>query len=608
MGLFVFRSLLIYPMGVASLSLLCIPLIGVSPDLQKGAIAAFLLGLGLLVLGVVLMLAPVRLTLVPPLLACSGGTLLLMSIVSAAYHGQPLRSFAGAAFETGTVGFFALLFCAILASSLLNRAHMRAVTWTFVGSALASAIVALAALGLGAQGTLAWPHLSFVLAGALILCVMHAERGSGMQRLLFGIAAALLAGAFLLFFHQIPALIAGLVLAAYAALRLLTGRGPARIAFFAIIAAVPLCAMALMGAASPLTLPPDVRPSPAVTELVGSPVYLAPPGALIGSGPNSFGYVWERYRPEAFNQTPLWEHTFTEGFSTAMTWLVTLGFLGILAYALLPLSLLYASVRSLLAAGTAQLRSEGFAAHAAFLAFCVAGSLWYAVSAPLLLMAGVSLGFCARLLSSRHGAPVELSVSARALRALPLAALGLLLCTVASLQLTAASLHAKGVGEFSASNIAGADARLAKAASLWPLSLYSRDASRAALEKVRLEARGVDPEQDTIQQGIARARRFADLAVMQDPRDFAAHLSKGSLLVTFVIAGVGELDKEADDTLVLASELSPSRPEPHYLRGVLASALDRQEQAALMAQVALQKKPDYEPAKALLESFSAPVQ
>ena len=52
---------------------------------------------------------------------------------------------------------------------------------------------------------------------------------------------------------------------------------------------------------------------------------------LLGSGPNTFGYIFNLYKPAGINQTIFWSTVFNAGASAMATWAGTVGILGILA-------------------------------------------------------------------------------------------------------------------------------------------------------------------------------------------------------------------------------------------------------------------------------------
>lgn len=64
---------------------------------------------------------------------------------------------------------------------------------------------------------------------------------------------------------------------------------------------------------------------------------------LVGTGPNTFGEEWLLHKPAEVNSSAFWNLDFNVGFSTLITALGTVGFLGVLAW-LIPLLLVIASL------------------------------------------------------------------------------------------------------------------------------------------------------------------------------------------------------------------------------------------------------------------------
>lgn len=53
---------------------------------------------------------------------------------------------------------------------------------------------------------------------------------------------------------------------------------------------------------------------------------------LLGTGPNTFGFLWERVKPPSINNTIFWQTRFTSGFNTVLTLLAEVGIVGALAF------------------------------------------------------------------------------------------------------------------------------------------------------------------------------------------------------------------------------------------------------------------------------------
>lgn len=83
--------------------------------------------------------------------------------------------------------------------------------------------------------------------------------------------------------------------------------------------------------ASLLSFPAEVGPNVRLSFQIGSSVMTEnAKNFIIGSGPSTFAYDYARYRPDALNQTGLWNVRFTSGYAALATLMAELGLLGVL--------------------------------------------------------------------------------------------------------------------------------------------------------------------------------------------------------------------------------------------------------------------------------------
>jgi len=68
--------------------------------------------------------------------------------------------------------------------------------------------------------------------------------------------------------------------------------------------------------------------------------------SLLGSGPGTFGYLFNLYKPDGINQTIFWSTTFNTGISAMATWLGTVGILGILALLFLIAAFIWIGIKT----------------------------------------------------------------------------------------------------------------------------------------------------------------------------------------------------------------------------------------------------------------------
>ena len=604
-----FKMFGLYPLCIALLPVLFLPFSPIGLDLQKGILAALLLGVVLILATYGIVRSARRPALSAPLLVLAVVPLLLVSIGSAVLNGQFGIAYVGMGFEMGTIGSLVLFCACALISALANRAHIRLFYAVFISAVVvvvaSAGVMLLSGRLLSDLAFFAWPQMSFSIVAALLVAAVLADSERRALRLVFGGAALFLAVACLFFFYPTAALVGGAVLVVAALFQIWRAFAEKRrFPLFVPAVALLLLILYISGFRAISTLPLDVRLTPQITYSVGSSVYLGTlKGSLVGSGPDTFATVWEAGRPSAFNQTPLWESTFREGYSTVLTWLVTFGFLGLFCFLLCPLALLVSTGRALWQGSGALLFDGLFAASALLVFFVYGAAVFYTIDLSLFLLGGVVFGFCGRLLTPAPPSIVERSVLARATAAVGVFAFGVACIFISGNQITAAYFHGQGIASFNSGEIVQARSLLGRSAELWPTSAYLRDASRASLEKVRLEATGPNADNDTTKKGIAETRQLAREATLSAPNDFSVHLSEGSILTTFVIAGVADLYPDAKASLSRAQELSPTRPEIRYLQGVLFSAIGSTTEALVQVQTSLQLKSDYEPAITLFKQL-----
>jgi tetratricopeptide (TPR) repeat protein len=90
----------------------------------------------------------------------------------------------------------------------------------------------------------------------------------------------------------------------------------------------------------------DVRPSWQSTFNVGSHTYASSP--IFGSGPNTFGEQWLKFRDRSLNNTVFWNVNFSSGIGLIPTSFVTVGLLGALAWIAFIGLFLFIGLRALL--------------------------------------------------------------------------------------------------------------------------------------------------------------------------------------------------------------------------------------------------------------------
>jgi cytochrome c-type biogenesis protein CcmH/NrfG len=133
----------------------------------------------------------------------------------------------------------------------------------------------------------------------------------------------------------------------------------------------------------------DVRPSWQSTFQIGSHTYAASP--VFGSGPNTFGTQWLKFRDRSLNSTVFWNVDFTSGIGMIPTSFVTVGLLGALAWIAFLGLFIFIGLRALLFRAP----SEPYARFVSIASFT--GALYifalmaFAVPGPMILVLGFVL-------------------------------------------------------------------------------------------------------------------------------------------------------------------------------------------------------------------------
>jgi cytochrome c-type biogenesis protein CcmH/NrfG len=146
----------------------------------------------------------------------------------------------------------------------------------------------------------------------------------------------------------------------------------------------------------------DVRPSWQSTFDVGSHTYASSP--VFGSGPNTFGMQWLKFRDRSLNGTVFWNIDFTSGIGLIPTSFVTAGLIGALAWIAFILLFLFFGLRGLLFRSPADPYAR-YVSVASFVgALYVLVLMVFSVPGPMVLIAGFALAGIF-ISSLRYGGP-----------------------------------------------------------------------------------------------------------------------------------------------------------------------------------------------------------
>lgn len=521
----------------------------------------------------------------PHLLALALVMVCTMSALVAPYTGA---RWWGLGFEFGTFGAITLFVIAFLAGAGARKQAARIIPFALVVAAVivSMCLVAVVVLRIEiAPLTKDWPVTALLFSIALAVSAHYADRAIG-SRILYGVAPMLLIAPGLWSITH-PAAWYVLIASACCGFALLV-RSHAR-PFATSVAFLFGVTGLLYATHQPLVIAaPDIRPSAGVTEAVIVPTLfestLAP---LFGVGPNGFSAAWSEYKPLNINSTLLWDTSFTEGFSSALTLLATAGLFGFALFCFLVGVSLYHGAR----------HDSEYAYVLVVASGLVVGFFMFAVGTTMF----VFLGLCLGVLMLEDGSRINLSTRRALLSAVSIAGFGALICIVAVLQ-SIATLYTSRAAHLSNAEQAARIELYESAVRYWGAPEYERHlavalmdrAARTVVSAANDEVLGGDFSTD-----VARSISIINDAVTPNVRSYVTWIDRAAIYVTLVTLRVEGAEHEAHTSLNKAAVLSPTSPRVPYLRALLAYELGDMTEARTQVRAALRLKPDYEDALVL---------
>lgn len=347
----------------------------------------------------------------------------------------------------------------------------------------------------------------------------------------------------------------------------------------------------------------EARPSWEGTMAVAKHVY--GDRALLGSGPGTFVSEWLKSKPSDINRTVFWNTDFLSGVGFVPTSIVTTGILGLLAWIVFFLAVLFTGMQAFLGRFGGTLSTYSVMTFTAAV-FLLAASVFYSLG-PVLLLAGFLCAglFFASLRSDgvAGSASIRFEDNPRFGFVATLASIVLFLGAAASMfffgtnfvgaielqkgtiafaqdgDLDKALEHAALAATFGANDKA---ARLSAAAELAYVQKVLNDASLTA-EEARTQF------EQHFNAGLAHATKATEL----NPRDYQNWVSLGRISEVIAPLGNEAANEKAAKAYDRAIEMNPQSPVLYLLRANLDVARGAQAEARAFLEKAIEKKPDY---------------
>ncbi len=358
----------------------------------------------------------------------------------------------------------------------------------------------------------------------------------------------------------------------------------------------------------------SVRPSWQSTVLVAQNVYTTSP--LIGSGPGTFGVEWLKYRDSALNATQFWNVDFSSGIGAIPTSFATIGIVGIIAWALLFLTLIVSGLRT----NIFRASQDVFVRHISVLSFV--GALYLFIIAVFSLpnpgifaLAFVFTGLFISTTRFAVGGQQWGIIYARSPRLgfiivflLTIILLGSVVAAyslvgryVATVQLTKANIA------LSAGDLNAADSAVQNALMFAPMSAaYQIEASIASVRVDQIVSSTTLPvttAQQAFQGAISSGINAALTATRLAPSDYQNWIILGNLYAKAVPLSVAGAYDSAKTAYEKAMALSPTNPQIPFVLAQLEIAHKNNKAAIEDLKKAITLKQDYTDAIFLLSKL-----
>ncbi len=351
----------------------------------------------------------------------------------------------------------------------------------------------------------------------------------------------------------------------------------------------------------------DIRPSwEATRTVVARAVVDNPARAMIGTGPNTFGYAWNLYKPEAINATPVWNVPFRAGVSGFATLVVTLGLLGSVALGTLMVSAGYVAVRSLLVRSDSAKRT--YFICIALVAF-VYGCMCFVFQTPsitLLAIACVFLGLLHSLTESRLSVQVpniiKILLGVMLIAAISAASFFVFTKAYHTLRFERQVLTFNETGDTQQAldTITCAEKYIDHSVCYRFLAELERNYIQTAFAPGSSSL--TEEEASTLS---ASMLRNAQRAVAMNEADYRNWLALGNAYTQLAVMGAGDGLERGTESYDRAIALAPKDPFALLLKAQLIYYMGGNENGARQAvQKALELKPEYDLALSFLETMN----
>lgn len=356
---------------------------------------------------------------------------------------------------------------------------------------------------------------------------------------------------------------------------------------------------------------PDIRPSFTTTTQIAYQAFKHNPA--FGTGPNTFVIDWVKWMPKQIANTPFWNTDFGAGASLLLTFLVTTGVLGFVAWILFFIIFALRGIQSFRIALENTLSNYFITSTFMIALYSWISMIIYVPNILMLTLGFVSSGMLIGILVFKGKIKtVEWSFLSDPRNSF-FSILGIMVLMIAAISTTyiysekfasiiyfSKSLNPTNTME----SLGKSESNLMSALNLDKNDIYYRSLSQVYVAEIGLVINDKSLSEDIlkseVQQLVNRVEESAGGAVAQNPNQYLNWVNLGNVYTALVPLSVSGSYKNASDAYTHAMTLAPSNPSILLAQAELELANKNNEQAKKLIEQALYIKADYTDAIFLL--------
>ena len=337
---------------------------------------------------------------------------------------------------------------------------------------------------------------------------------------------------------------------------------------------------------------------------------------LLGSGPNRFADVWRIHKDPSLNQTIFWNVPFDSGYSYLMTSFINNGILGIAAWLLFFVGLLWAGVRFLFKVSASERLDRfwyfiGLSSLVATVYFWII-SAFYVPPPGILLLSALTTGvFIAAYSRAVPGRAWQISAIDYRTHGIVLIVVAVATISATGYALYAGGTQVLGVYQFNkimatvgeGDSLDAVNERIIGVLATANNDVFARQVAFHQWSRMRAilaNPEAGETERQAFESAAASGIEAAQVAVNLDPTDPVNHQLLGQIYAILAVVGVEGAAERASESLAAAKERDPKNPTIFLIESDLAMQREDAAGARAAAEEAVRLKPNYTEALFLL--------